>query len=136
VQLSDGYIFADYTVSSSTPSFINITSLQTAIPFLFRGKTIRAWSCPHKGAVEMDGSQWIPYQAATFSAPPFPDYVSGTALTAQRPSHSRIVDGERFLEFRHAHCGQFEDRTGLTPAHPVTLRWETFRYRRLTQIYP
>jgi hypothetical protein len=49
----------------------------TAIPFLFRGKTIRSWGGPGKGTVEMDGSQWIPYQAATFPTPPFPDYVSG-----------------------------------------------------------
>src|ERR1700733_538954 len=38
----------------------------TTIPLLFRGKTIRSWGGPGKGSVEMDGSQWIPYQAATF----------------------------------------------------------------------
>jgi vanadium-dependent haloperoxidase-like protein len=49
----------------------------TAIPLLFRGTTIRTWGGPGKGTVEMDGSQWIPYQAVTFPTPPFPDYVSG-----------------------------------------------------------
>jgi hypothetical protein len=49
----------------------------TAIPFLFRGKTTHAWGGPGRGAVDMDGAQWIPYQAATFPKPPFPDYVSG-----------------------------------------------------------
>jgi hypothetical protein len=49
----------------------------TAIPFLFRDKTIRAWGGPREGTIEMDGSQWIPYQAPTFPTPPFPGYVSG-----------------------------------------------------------
>jgi hypothetical protein len=49
----------------------------TAIPLLFRGKTIRSWGGPGKGTIEMDGSQWIPYQAATLPTPPLPGYVSG-----------------------------------------------------------
>jgi len=49
----------------------------TAISLLFRGKNIHAWGGPEKGTVEMDGSQWIPYQAAAFPTPPFPDFVSG-----------------------------------------------------------
>ncbi|HEY4905099.1 MAG TPA: hypothetical protein VIH89_16610 [Candidatus Sulfotelmatobacter sp.] len=96
MQLSDGYIFADYTVSSSTPSFINITSLQTAIPFLFRGKTIRAWGGPYKGAVEMDGSQWILYQAATFPTPPFPDYVLAQHLQRSGPRILELWTGSDF----------------------------------------
>ena len=34
----------------------------TAIPLVFNGKKIRAWGGPGKGTVEMDASQWIPYQ--------------------------------------------------------------------------
>jgi hypothetical protein len=83
VQLNDGDIFADYTVSSSTPSFINITSLQTAIPFLFRGKTIRAW-----------GELWTGSD----------QFGSSVTLAA----------------------GSSKIEPGLTPAHPVTLRRETF----------
>jgi hypothetical protein len=49
----------------------------TAVPFLFRGKIIRSWGGADKGTLEIDGSQWIPYQAATFPTPPFPGYVSG-----------------------------------------------------------
>ena len=65
----------------------------TAIPFLFRGKTIRAWGGPGKGTVEMDGALWIPYQAAAFSdTPPFPDYVSGAQLQRSRRPNSRTLD--------------------------------------------
>jgi hypothetical protein len=49
----------------------------TAISLLYKGKKIRAWGGPGKGTVEVDGSQWLPYQPATFPTPPFPDYVSG-----------------------------------------------------------
>ena len=49
----------------------------TAINLLFNGKKIRAWGGPGKGTVEMDGSQWIPFQLSTFPSPPFPEYVSG-----------------------------------------------------------
>jgi hypothetical protein len=38
----------------------------TAISFLFHSRKIRAWGGPGKGTVEMDGSQWIPYQPLTF----------------------------------------------------------------------
>jgi hypothetical protein len=40
--------------------------LATAISFLFNGKKISAWGGPGKSTVAMDGSQWIPYQEATF----------------------------------------------------------------------
>src|SRR5258706_3825898 len=33
----------------------------TAIPLLYKGKTIRSWGGPGKGTVEIDGSRWIPY---------------------------------------------------------------------------
>jgi vanadium-dependent haloperoxidase-like protein len=61
------------TPSDSTTPFAPVT----AIPFLFRGKAIRSWGGPGKGTIEMDGAQWLPYQAATNPTPPFPDYVSG-----------------------------------------------------------
>ncbi len=50
---------------------------------------IRSWGGAGKGTIEMDGSQWIPYQAATFPTPPFPDYVSG---------HSPYSAAARILE--------------------------------------
>ncbi len=100
----------------------------TAIPFLFRGKTIRSWGGPGKGTVEMDGSQWIPYQAVTFPTPPFPDYVSGHS--AYSAAAARILElwsgSDRFGYSVTVTAGSSKIEPGITPARPVTLRWETF----------
>ncbi len=100
----------------------------TAIPFLFRGKTVRSWGGPGKGTVEMDGSQWIPYQAATFPTPPFPDYVSGHSTYSA--AAARILElwtgSDRFGDAVTLPAGSSKIDPGITPAHPVTLHWETF----------
>jgi len=75
----------------------------TAINLLYNGKKIRAWGGPGKGTVEMDGSQWVPYQLATFPTPPFPEYVSG-----------------------HSTAGSSQIEPGITPSRPVVLKWDTF----------
>jgi hypothetical protein len=100
----------------------------TAIPFLFRGKTIRAWGGPGKGTVEMDGSQWMPYQSVTFPTPPFPDYVSGHSTYSA--AAARILElwtgSERFGDSVTLAAGSSKIEPGVTPAKAVTLRWETF----------
>jgi hypothetical protein len=57
----------------------------TAIPFLFDGKRVRAWGGPGKGTIEMDGSQWTPYQAATFPRLLFRTTFLATARTVPPP---------------------------------------------------
>jgi len=100
----------------------------TAITFLFRGKTIRAWGGPGKGTVEMDGLQWIPYQPRTFPTPPFPDYVSGHSTYSA--AAARILElwtgSDRFGDSVTLPAGSSKIERGITPAHPVTLSWETF----------
>jgi len=100
----------------------------TAISFLFRGKTIRAWGGPGKGTVKMDGAQWIPYQQATFPTPPFPEYVSGHS--ANSAAAARILElwtrSDRFGDSVTVPAGSSKIDPGSTPAHPLTLRWETF----------
>ena len=100
----------------------------TAIPLLFRGKKIRAWGGPGKGTVEMDGSQWIPYQLATFPTPPFPDYVSGhsTYSAAAARILALWTGSERFGHSVTLAAGSSRIEPGLTPAQPITLKWETF----------
>jgi hypothetical protein len=100
----------------------------TAIALIFRGKKIRAWGGPGKGMIEMDGSQWIPYQPITFPTPPFPDYVSGHS--AYSTAAARILT----LWTRSEHFGESvtlpprssKIEPGGTPAQSVTLKWETF----------
>ncbi len=100
----------------------------TAIPFLFRGKKIRAWGGPGKGTVEMDGSQWIPYQPITFPTPPFPDYVSGhSAYSAAGAAILADWTGsDRFEYLATFALGSSRVEPGVTPAHPVMLSWKTF----------
>ena len=100
----------------------------TAIPFLFRGKTIRAWGGPGKGTVEMDGSQWIPYQAASFPTPPFPDYVSGhsTYSAAAATILKRFTGSDRFRYSVTLPAATSKIEPGVTPVSAVVLRWETF----------
>jgi hypothetical protein len=101
----------------------------TAISLLYQGKKIRAWGGPGKGTIEMDGGQWIPYQSATFPTPPFPDYVSGHS--AYSAAAARILTlwtgSERFGESVTLPRGSSKIEPGVTPAKPVSLKWETFK---------
>ncbi len=95
-------------------------------PLLFRGKAIRSWGGPGKGTLEMDGSQWLPYQAVTFPTPPFPDYVSGHSTYSA--AAARILElwtgSDHFGNAVTLPAGSSKIEPGVTPAHPVTLRWQ------------
>jgi len=100
----------------------------TAIPLMFSGKKMRAWGGPGKGTVEMDGSQWIPYQPASFPTPPFPDYVSGhSTYSAAAASILAVWTGnDRFGYSVTLPKGSSQIEPGVTPSRPVTLTWATF----------
>jgi hypothetical protein len=100
----------------------------TAISSLYKGKKIRAWGGPGKGTVEMDGSQWLPYQPTTFPTPPFPEYVSGHSTYSA--AAARILElwtgSDKFGDSVTLAAGSSQIEPGITPARPVTLKWETF----------
>ena len=100
----------------------------TAIELLFKGKTIRAWGGPGKGTVEMDGSQWIPYQQATFPTPPFPDFVSGhSTFSAAAARILQLWTGSDHFDYSVAlGAGSSKIEPSITPAQPMILSWETF----------
>ena len=100
----------------------------TAIPLVYKGQRIRAWGGPGKGTVEMDGSEWIPYQPAAFPTPPFPDFVSGhsTFSAAAASILESWTGSDRFGYSVTVAAGSSKVEPGITPARPVTLRWETF----------
>ena len=100
----------------------------TAIPLLFKGRKIRAWGGPGKGTVEMDGSQWMPYQLASFPTPPFPDYVSGhsTYSAAAARILSLWTGSDQFGYSVNLAPGGSRIEPGVTPAHAIVLRWGTF----------
>jgi len=100
----------------------------TAIPLLFRGRTIRAWGGPGKGTVQMDGSQWIPYQRSTFPTAPSPEFVSDeSAISAAAARTLALWTGsDRLGDSVTLATGSSKIEPGTTPSKPVVLQWETF----------
>jgi hypothetical protein len=100
----------------------------TAIPLLYKGKTIRSWGGPGKGTVEIDGSRWIPYQPVTFPTPPFPDYVSGhsTYSAAAARILALWTGSDHFGNSVTFTSVKSKIEPGMTPSQAVTLKWETF----------
>lgn len=100
----------------------------TAVSFLYRGKKIRAWGGPGKGTVEMEGSQWIPYQEATSPTPPFPEFVSGHSAYSAAAAEilKRWTGNDRFGYSVTLAAGSSKIEPGITPSKPVVLQWPTF----------
>jgi hypothetical protein len=100
----------------------------SALPFLFQGKTISAWGGPFRGTVQMNGSDWIPYQPADFPTPPFPEYISGhsTFSAAGATILALWTRSDRFGGSVTFPEGSSTIEPGAVPAAPVTLSWETF----------
>ena len=100
----------------------------TAIPLLFNGKKIRAWGGPGEGTVEMNGSQWIPYQLATFPTPPFPEYVSGHSTYSAAAARILVLwtGSDHFDHSITLLAGSSKIEPGITPAQSVVLKWDTF----------
>jgi hypothetical protein len=83
----------------------------TEIPLLYHDKRIHAWGGPGKGLVDMNGSQWIPYQEATLPTPSSPDYVSaqGAFKHGCRFNPGRL-DGKRWVRILSSYrARQLED---------------------------
>jgi len=100
----------------------------SAIPYLFNGQTIRSWGGPGKGTVEMDGSQWIPYQAATFPTPPFASFTSGhSTFSAAGAEVLKLFTGsDRYGDSVSFQPGTSKYDPGFAPKSVVTLKWPTF----------
>jgi hypothetical protein len=101
----------------------------TTISLLFRGKKIHAWGGPRKGTVEMDGSQWIPYEPATSPTPPYPEYVSApSTFSATAARILELWTGSKYFGYSVIlPAGSSRIEPGQTPKEPVELRWETFQ---------
>ncbi|QOJ13630.1 MAG: vanadium-dependent haloperoxidase [Planctomycetia bacterium] len=110
------------------------------------GQKIRAWAGPNRGTREIDGEDWLPYQAATFVTPPFPGYPSGhscfsaasAAVIGGFTGTNTFHDGgQTVLLFDDYNFDSIADVLGQhtvlarsllnesSPAAPVTLRWNT-----------
>jgi hypothetical protein len=100
----------------------------TAISLLFNGTKIRSWGGPAKGTVEMDGSQWIPYQAATYPTPSSPEYVSGHSAygTAAASILAAWTGSDHFGYSVTLPPGSSKIEPGTTPARSVVVSWDNF----------
>ena len=101
----------------------------TSIRYLFQGQQVRAWAGPGRGTRTIRGEDWFPYQPTTFPTPPFPEYSSGHSnFSAAGAEILRLFTGkERFSGSVTIPAGSSKVEPGLTPAHDVTLSWDTFR---------
>jgi hypothetical protein len=76
----------------------------------------------------MDGKDWLPYQPTTFPTPPFPEFISGhSSFSAAAARVLELFTGSD----RFGDCVTFAPASsavepGITPAAPVTLKWDTF----------
>jgi hypothetical protein len=121
-------IFDGSIVAWDAKRFFNSVRPITAIPFLFQGQQIRAWGGPNHGTITMDGSRWISYQPSTFPTPPFPECSSGhsTFSAAGAEILKLFTRSDAFGESVTFLAGTSKIESGHTPAHPLTLTWNTF----------
>ena len=101
----------------------------TAIRYLFHGQTIRAWGGPYRGTKDIDGAQWLPYQASTFPTPPFAEYSSGHSnFSAAGAEILRLFTGsDRFGASVTFPKGSAKFEQGEVPSQDITLSWATFK---------
>jgi hypothetical protein len=100
----------------------------SALCYLLHGQQIRSWGGPGKGTVTMDGKDWLPYQPTTFPTPPFPEFISGhSSFSAAAARVLELFTGsDRFGDSVTFAPGSSAVEPGITPAAPVTLKWDTF----------
>lgn len=100
----------------------------TALRHLYAGQRVRAWAGPFRGAREIDGVAWLPFQRASFITPPFPEYVSGhsTFSAAAAEVLQRFTGSDAFGASHVVAAGSSLIEPRLTPTTAVTLSWPTF----------
>jgi hypothetical protein len=100
----------------------------TAVRYLFRGRTVRAWAGPYLGTKKIDGATWFPYQPTTFPTPPFPEYSSGHSnFSAAAAEVLKLFTGsDRFGDSVTFPAGSSRIEPGAVPATDLALSWATF----------
>lgn len=100
----------------------------TAIRALFGGQKVRGWAGPGQGIQWIDGSQWQPYQPASFITPPFAELPSGhSTFSAASAEVLRSYLGSDRLDYSVTFLpGSSKHEPGFAPSRTVTLRFRTF----------
>ena len=101
----------------------------TALRYILSGKQITGYGPegPAGGLHDIDGSAWMPYQAASLPTPPFADHVSGhSTFSAAAAEVLRLFSGsDRFDHAVKVSAAGMLYEPGL-PSEDVTLQWATF----------
>lgn len=97
----------------------------SAIRYLYRGKTVKAWGGPCEGTKEIEGDNWLPY----IPTPPFPEYVSGhsTFSAAITEVLSNFCESGKYGDSVTIPKGGSKIEPGCTPSEDVTLCWDTLK---------
>jgi hypothetical protein len=106
----------------------------TAIRYLYAGKTIHnAWRGPGQPNGDIQGEDWIPYQASGVVTPGFPEYVSGHSTFSAAGSiilrsytTSDIFNAYVTISATNPNGTPWSKIEPGVPASPVTLSWPTF----------
>ena len=100
----------------------------SAIRYLKQGKKIRAWAGPGQGTDVIDGGAWVPYQVATFTTPPFAEYVSGHSSFSMAAATvlKRYLGSDEYGQCETFPPGWSKVEPGFAPADEVVLCWDTF----------
>jgi len=109
----------------------------TLIHHYFKGKTVRAWGGPNKGAVSMQGEQWRPFSPLTFITPPFPGYVSGHSCVSGACSRALALftGSDRFGMTETRACGALTDELGPTVTLPLVTFSSTADMAGMSRVY-
>ncbi len=96
----------------------------TLIHHFWKGKRVRGWGGPNKGAVSMLGEDWRPFSPLTFITPPFPGFVSGHSCVSGASGRmlALFTGADRFAATETRACGALTDELGPS----VTLTLDTF----------
>jgi len=100
----------------------------TAIRYLYAGQTIHnAWKGPGQGNGDVQGENWIPFQAPGVVTPAFPEYVSGHSTFSAAGSYilMNFTSSDIFNAYVTIPANWSNIDPGV-PAAPVTLSWPTF----------
>lgn len=98
----------------------------TAIRYLFRGKTIKAWGGPGQGTVSLQGEAWRTFQSEVFPTPPFPEYTSGhSAFSMAAATALKSYLGSDKFDYEHIQNNPLvADPTENVAG--ISLKWSTF----------
>jgi hypothetical protein len=100
----------------------------TDVRYRYAGTKITAWAGPGKGAQQIDGAAWQPYQPSWVVTPPFAEYVSGhSAFSTAAAEILKDFTGSDAFGYSHVVlAGSSRVEPGTAPATSVTFTYATF----------